>query len=105
MIDYIKEILKGNRLPYRKIKQLMVLANEKNIDKVIEFAVIQYAENFDFKIKQLLLKYPKDYEDFYLDEVHNDLRLSYNQDKQKNKKNIILDFATNDTSPYPILSE
>ena len=56
-IDYIKEILKGNRLQSRFIKQLMVLANEKNIDKVIEIAVMKYAENFDFIIKRLLLNH------------------------------------------------
>ena len=82
MIDDIKEILKGNRLPSRFIKHFLVLANEKNIDKVIEFAVIQYAENFDLKIKQILLEKPKDYEDFYLNKAYNMIHDNYDERKK-----------------------
>ena len=43
------------------IKQHVVLAAEKNIDKVIEFAVMQYTENFQYRIQQLLFNFPEDY--------------------------------------------
>jgi ubiquitin-activating enzyme E1 len=43
------------------IKEHVVLAAEKNIDKVIEFAVMQYTENFQYRIQQLLFNFPEDY--------------------------------------------
>ena len=43
------------------IKQHVVLAAEQNIDKVIEFAVMQYTENFQYRIQQLLFNFPEDY--------------------------------------------
>ena len=43
------------------IKEHVVLAAEQNIDKVIEFAVMQYTENFVYRIKQLLFNFPEDY--------------------------------------------
>ena len=45
----------------KSIKQHVVLAAEQNIDKVIEFAVLQYTENFDHRIRQLLYNFPEDY--------------------------------------------
>ena len=44
------------------IKQHVILATEKNIDKIIEFSVMQYTENFDHGIRQLLYNYPEDYD-------------------------------------------
>lgn len=43
------------------IKEHVVLAAEQNIDKVIEFAVMQYTENFVYRIQQLLFNFPEDY--------------------------------------------
>lgn len=43
------------------IKEHVILAAEQNIDKVIEFAVMQYTENFVYRIKQLLYNFPEDY--------------------------------------------
>ena len=43
------------------IQKHLVLASEQNIDKIIEFAVMKYAENFQYKIQQLLYNYPGDY--------------------------------------------
>ena len=43
------------------IKEHVVLAAEQNIDKVIEFAVMQYTENFQYRIQQLLFNFPEDY--------------------------------------------
>ena len=43
------------------IKEHIVLAAEQNIDKVIEFAVMQYTENFQYRIQQLLFNFPEDY--------------------------------------------
>jgi len=43
------------------IKSHVVLAAEQNIDKVIEFAVMQYTENFQYRIQQLLFNFPEDY--------------------------------------------
>ena len=43
------------------IKEHVVLAAEQNMDKVIEFAVMQYTENFAYRIQQLLFNFPEDY--------------------------------------------
>ena len=43
------------------IKELIVLSSEKNIDKVIEFAIMQYTDNYVYRIKQLLFNFPEDY--------------------------------------------
>ena len=43
------------------IKEHVVLAAEQNMDKVIEFAVMQYTENFQYRIQQLLFNFPEDY--------------------------------------------
>ena len=43
------------------IKEHIVLSAEQNIDKVIEFAVMQYTENYVYRIKQLLFNFPEDY--------------------------------------------
>ena len=43
------------------IKEHIVLSAEQNIDKVIEFAVMQYTENFVYRIQQLLYNFPEDY--------------------------------------------
>ena len=43
------------------VKDIVVLAAENNFDKVIEFAVKQYTENFDYRISQLLHNFPPDY--------------------------------------------
>ena len=45
----------------KSIKKYIVLAEEKNIDKVIEFAVMQYTEKFDTNIQQLLSIKPIDF--------------------------------------------
>ena len=45
----------------KNIKEHVVLAAEQNIDKVIEFAVMQYTENFQYRIQQLLYNFPEDY--------------------------------------------
>ena len=43
------------------IKEHVVLAATQNMDKVIEFAVMQYTENFQYRIQQLLFNFPEDY--------------------------------------------
>ena len=43
------------------IKELIVLSSEQNIDKVIEFAIMQYTDNYVYRIKQLLFNFPEDY--------------------------------------------
>jgi ubiquitin-activating enzyme E1 len=43
------------------IKEHVVLAAEQDIDKIIKFAVLQYTENFAYKIQQLLYNFPEDY--------------------------------------------
>jgi ubiquitin-activating enzyme E1 len=43
------------------IKEHVVLSAEQNIDKVIEFSVMQYTENFCYRIQQLLFNFPEDY--------------------------------------------
>ncbi len=43
------------------IKQLIELALSDSFDKVMEFAVQKFTENFDYKIQQLLYNFPADY--------------------------------------------
>ena len=43
------------------IKEHVVLAAEQNIDEVIKFSVMQYTENFAYRIQQLLFNFPEDY--------------------------------------------
>jgi ubiquitin-activating enzyme E1 len=43
------------------IKEHVDLAAKQDIDKVIEFAVMQYTENFQYRIQQLLFNFPEDY--------------------------------------------
>ena len=43
------------------IKKLIVLSSEQNIDKVIEFAIMQYTDNYVYRIQQLLFNFPEDY--------------------------------------------
>ena len=45
----------------RNIKKHIVLVDQNSFDKVIEFAVMQYTDNFDHKIRQLLHNFPEDY--------------------------------------------
>ena len=43
------------------IKDIIQLAVSKDFDKVIHFAVMQYTENFEYRINQLLFNFPPDY--------------------------------------------
>ena len=43
------------------IKKLLLIIENRNFDKCIELAINEYTENFDHKINQLLIDYPKDY--------------------------------------------
>jgi ubiquitin-activating enzyme E1 len=45
----------------RNIKKHIVLEDENKFDKVIEFSVMQYTQNFDHNIRQLLYNFPEDY--------------------------------------------
>ena len=43
------------------IKKLLLIISSNNFDKCIELAVNQFTENFDYKINQLLIEYPKNH--------------------------------------------
>ena len=61
-LDLKKEgntIIQLNKM--KLIKEYIELAAGKNIDKLIEFAVIKYNENFCYNIQQLLYNFPEDY--------------------------------------------
>ena len=45
----------------KQIKELILLIDSNTFDKVIEFAVMQYTENYVYRIKQLLYNFPADY--------------------------------------------
>jgi ubiquitin-activating enzyme E1 len=45
----------------RNIKKHIVLEDENKFEKVIEFSVMQYTQNFDHNIRQLLFNFPEDY--------------------------------------------
>lgn len=68
----------------RLILQYAVLATEKNIYKIIEFAVMKYTEIFDHRIRQLLQKYPEDYTIRHCRKLSSDPKrlqpISYNAD-------------------------
>ena len=45
----------------KTIKDIVILEAEQSFDKVIEYAVMQYTENYHYRISQLLYNFPEDY--------------------------------------------
>ena len=45
----------------KTIKDIVILEAEHSFDKVIEYAVMQYTENYNYRISQLLYNFPEDY--------------------------------------------
>ena len=45
----------------KTIKDIVILESEHSFDKVIEYAVMQYTENYNYRIEQLLYNFPADY--------------------------------------------
>ncbi len=64
--DFYKDLKKeGNTTlqlqKLKTIKDIVVLEAEHSFDKVIEYAVMQYTENYNYRISQLLYNFPEDY--------------------------------------------
>ena len=64
--DFYKELKKeGNTTlqlqKLKTIKDIVVLEAENSFDKVIEYAVMQYTENYYYRISQLLHNFPENY--------------------------------------------
>ena len=64
--DFYKDLKKeGNTTlqlqKLKTIKDIVILEAEHSFDKVIEYAVMQYTENYNYRISQLLYNFPEDY--------------------------------------------